>query len=228
MVYKAINSYPPRFTRVWPAAGPADTYRAEGTYRAWLQCLALAVGGHYPLGSASPEDTAAWRAMLDALDEVLSQAAATLDDPDYDAALRAVHAAAAVHGLAPPRPAPRPMSMQERILGALTEVGQRAGCQVSIQPQFANTGRVYYTAGTTFTTLVELSYDFQTDYCGLRFHGPAIEALGLHDSPPQFRYQHTVHGWQLGYHMLRYADGAGITAMLDLLTRALTAGPKQS
>jgi hypothetical protein len=116
--------------------------------------------------------------------------------------------------------------MQERILAALTEVGQRAGGQVNIQPQYANTGHVYISVANGFSTLVELSYDFQAEYCGLHFRGPAIEALGLNDSPPRFRYQNTSSGGQLDYHALRYADGEGIEAMLDLLTRALATQPK--
>jgi hypothetical protein len=118
--------------------------------------------------------------------------------------------------------------MQQRILAALTDVGQRAGCQVAVQPQFANTGHVYVTAATTFTTLVEVAYHFDSESCRLLVRGPVIEALQLHDSPPQFRYEHTGHGWQLSYHALRYADGQRITAMLDLLTRALTAGTAQA
>ena len=118
--------------------------------------------------------------------------------------------------------------MQDRILGTLTGIAQRAGWQVSIQPQYANTGRVYVTAANTFALQVELAYHFDTDSCGLHFQGPAIEALHLHDSPPQYRYQRTAHGRVLSYHALRYADGDRITAMLGLLTRALrpaTAAP---
>jgi len=225
MVYQAITNYPPRLTRRWPSASHADTHRAEGAY---LQCLALALGGRYPMGgNESAQDIAAWQAVYDALDTVLRQAASTLHEPDYDATLRAVRAVADTHGLVPPRRAAGPMSMQERILAALSEVGQRAGYHVSIQPQFANTGRVYYTAAATFTTLVELAYRFDTDRCALHLLGPAIEALELHDSPPRFRYEHTTHGWQVGYHALRYADGERITAMLDLLARALTTTARQ-
>jgi hypothetical protein len=114
-----------------------------------------------------------------------------------------------------------PMSMQDRILGTIAEIAQHAGWQVSIQPQYANTGRVYITAANTFTVQVELAYHFDTDSCGLHLQGPAIEALDLHDSSPQYRYQRAWRGKVLSYHALRYADGDRITAMLDLLTRAL-------
>lgn len=223
MVYQAIGSYPPRLTRIWPSTSHADTHRAEGAYRAYLDGIALALGGQHPMGNESPQHTASWWALRDALDTVLSRAAATPQQPDYDATLRVVQAVAKAHGLAPHHHTPRPMSTQDRILAALAEVGQRAGCQVNTQPHFANTGRVYFTASTAFSTLVELSYHFDTDRCGLHFQGPAIDALQVHDSPPQFRYEHTSHGWQLGYHALRYADGERITAMLDLLTQALAA-----
>jgi hypothetical protein len=227
MVYKAIRSYPPRFNRTW-RADTAEPHRAEGAYRAYLQCITLAPGGHYPMGNASPEATAAWRAVHDAVDTVLRQAASTLDEPDDDAAMRAVHAVADTHGLTPQQPASRPVSMQERILAALTEVGRRAGHQVNIQPEYANTGRVYYTAKDGFALLVELSYQFHADNCLLHLQGPAIEALSLQDSPPQFRYERAPHGWRLSYYALRYADGDRITAMLDLLTQALTAGTRHA
>lgn len=98
MVYKAIQHYPPRFVRTW-RANPAEPHRAEGAYRAYLDCLALAVGGDYPWGARSTQDTAAWRALYDALDTVLGEAAMPLGEPDYDAAVRAVRAAA--HALTP-------------------------------------------------------------------------------------------------------------------------------
>ena len=166
--------------------------------------------------------------MVDALDAVLGRAA-DADVPDLDAAQRAVHAAVSTQPAAAHRPVSQPMStsmsapmsMQDRILGTLTDIAQRAGWQVSIQPQYADTGRVYITAVNTFAVQVELAYHFDTDSCGLHFHGPAIEALDLHDSPPQYRYQRAWRGRVLSYHALRYADGDGITAMLDLLTRAL-------
>jgi hypothetical protein len=116
------------------------------------------------------------------------------------------------------------MSMQERILGALTNLARRAGWQVSIQPQYANTGRVYITAANTFTVRLELSYHFDSDSCGLHFNGPAIDALELSDSPSEYRYQRTVRGNVLSYHALRYADGERITAMLDLFGTALRLG----
>jgi hypothetical protein len=100
MLYKAISTEPARFARVHYTAMPADTHRAEGAHRAYLHCLALAVGGHYPMGHESPRDLAAWRALYDALGKVIGQAAATFDEPDYDATVRAVHAVAHAHGLA--------------------------------------------------------------------------------------------------------------------------------
>lgn len=194
MVYQAINTDPARFARTRHTAKPADTHRTEGAHSAYLQCLAPTVSGHHPM-STSPDD-AAGRALHDALREVIRQAADTPDVPDYDAAVRTVRAVAATH--APAQHATRPMSMQDRILAALVEIGGRAGCQVNIQPEWANTGRMYITAATTFSTLVELSYQFNPDYCGLHLRGPAIEALGLQDSPPQFSYQHTTRGWAVG------------------------------
>src|SRR5262249_54823750 len=175
IVYQAISTDPARFAHVHYTAMPADTHRAEGAHRAYLQCLTLTVGGHYPhypMGHDAPEEVAAWRALHDALGMVISQAARTLDEPDYDAALRAAHAVAAGHVPAPARHTARPTSMQDRVLTALTAVGQQAGCQVSSQPQYANTGRMYFTAAATFTTLVELSYHFDTDRCALHLHGP--------------------------------------------------------
>jgi hypothetical protein len=222
LVYKAISSHPPRRARLSPAASPTDTHRAEGAYRAYLDSIALFLGAHYPMGGQeSPQDITAWRTLRDALDTVLSHAASTLGEPDYDDALRQVHTVAEAHGLTPRRRTPQPPSMQERILTALTDLGDRTGCQVTIQRQFANTGRLYYTAGTGFTVLVELAYHFDTDSCALHYQGPAIEALHLRDSPPSFRYEHGPTGRQLNFHALRYTDGERITTMLDLLARAL-------
>jgi hypothetical protein len=163
LVYKAISNHPARRARLSPAAGPTDTHRAEGSYRAYLDSIALLPGAHYPMGQESPQDITAWRTLRDALDTVLSQAASTLGEPDYDDTLRRVRAVAAAHALVPDRQAPQPLSMQERILTALTDLGDRSGCQVTIQRQFANTGRLYYTAGTGFTVLAELAYHFDTD-----------------------------------------------------------------
>jgi hypothetical protein len=222
LVYKAIDSHPPRFTRRRPSALPADVHHAEGAYDTYLTCIALALGGRYPMGYASTQEVAAWRSLHQALGTAISQAAATLDEPDYDAALGAVRDTAQAHGLAARRVRQRPLSMQERILGALTDIGQQAGHQVSIQPQYANTGRIYYSAGTGLTVLAEAAYHFDPDSCGLYFTGPAIEASGLRDSPPQFRYEKFVDGRRLSFYALRYTDGDRITAMLDLLTRALT------
>ena len=227
IVRQAINHHPPRVARVRPSAGRNDTLRAEGAYRAYLHCLALALGGSHPTGGGeSPDDIAAWQAVCDALDTAISRTAATLHEPDYGAALQAVYAVADAHGLRPqPQPA-KPMTMQQRLLAAVTDRARRAGHQVTIQPEYANTGRVYITAGTTFTTLVQLSYDFQTDSCSLHFRGPGIDALGLRDSPPKYRYEPGTHGPQLSY-LLRYADGDALTAMLDLLGRALTGSHTQ-
>jgi hypothetical protein len=226
MVHQAINTDPARFARVHYTAMPADAHRTEGAHHAYLQCLALAVGGQYPMGDSTPDDGAAWRAMHDELCEVIRQAADTLDEPDYDAAVSAVRAVASTYVPTPTHHAARPTSMQERILAALTDVGQRAGCQVNLQPDYVNTGRMYITTAITFSVLVELSYMFGPDTCQLYFRGPLIEALGLHDSPPRFRYQNTSSGGQLDYHALRYAEGDRIDAMLDLLTRALAMRPK--
>ena len=220
MVHQAISTHPARLARMRPAISDTARHRADGAYRAYLQAITLTLGVHHPSGHQASDDTAARRDMLDALDAVLSEAAAR-DQLDVDAAQRAVQAAVGTQLVAAHRPAPRPMSMQERILGALTDLAQRAGWQVSIQPQYANTGRVYITAADAFAVRVELSYHFDTDRCALHFEGPAIEALGLHDSPPQYRYEHSGHGGRLSYHALRYADGERITAMLDLLTTAL-------
>jgi hypothetical protein len=228
LVYKAISNHPPRRARLSPAASPTDTHRAEGAYRAYLDSIALVLGAHYPMGQESAQDITGWRTLHDALDTVLSQAASTLGEPDYDGTLRRVHAVAEAHALVPHRRTPQPPSMQERILTALTDLGDRSGCRVTIQRQFANTGRLYYTAGTGFTLLVELAYHFDTDSCALHYQGPAIEALHPRDSPPRFRYEHGSTGAQLNFHALRYADGERITAMLDLLARALAAATRSS
>lgn len=224
MVHQAISTHPARLARILPAASPAERYRAEGAYRAYLLCIALTLGVHHPTGHEAPENTAAGQAVYDALNTVLGQAAAR-DELDVDAAQRAVRAAVGAQPVAPLRTAPQPMSMQERILGALTDLAQRAGWQVSIQPRYANTGRVYVTGANAFAVQVEASYHFDIDSCGLHFQGPAIEALGLQDSPPRYRYEH---GGRLSYHALRYADGKRITAMLDLLARALQPGTPRS
>jgi hypothetical protein len=225
MVHQAIDNHPPRFTRLRPSAPRAEMHRAEGAYRAYLRCIALAIGGHYPTGMSAQEVAAiaAWRALHDALDMVLTEAASTLDEPDYDAALRAVRAVAEARALAPQCLVPRVMTMQERILAALIGVGQRAGRHVNTQPQYANTGHVFYTASYSFAALAQVSYHFDPDRCTLHLRGPAIEALHLTDSPPLFRYEPTESGWQLSFYVLRYADGEQITAMLDLLARALAA-----
>lgn len=227
IVRRAINHHPPRATRLRPSAGHGDSLRVEGAYRAYLHCLALALDNRYPTGGGeSPDDIAAWHAVVDTLDAAIGRAASTLDEPDYDAAVQAVYAVADAHG---PRPQPHPaapMTMQQRIVAAVTDVGQRAGHQVTSQPEYANTGHVYITAGTTFTTLVQLSYDFQNDRCSLHFRGPGINALGLRDSPPKYRYEPGTHGPQLSY-LLRYADGDRLTEMLDLLRRALTGNHTQ-
>jgi hypothetical protein len=65
IVQQAINTDPARFARVHYTALPADAHRTEGAHRAYLQCLALAVGGRYPVGDSSPDDGAAWRALHD-------------------------------------------------------------------------------------------------------------------------------------------------------------------
>ncbi|MEU1811050.1 hypothetical protein [Micromonospora aurantiaca (nom. illeg.)] len=221
MVQQAISTEPARFARLHPIAMPADTHRAEGAQRAYLHCLTLVLGDLRPTGDA-PADTAS---LGDALGEVIRHAADTLDEPDYDAVVRAVRAIAALHVPPPPLGTARPLSMQERILAALTDVGQRVAHQVTIQPVYANTGRMYITLADTFTTLVEVLYDFQGEYCGLQFRGPGIDALGLQDSPPRYRYRRSASGDQLDYHHLRYTDGERITAMLDLLARALAFTP---
>jgi hypothetical protein len=224
MLHQAITTHPARLARMQPTASEAERHRADGAYRAYLRCVALTLGTHHPTGQQAPEDPTAWRAVSDALDAVLSHAAA-VDEPDLDAAQRAVRAAVGTQPVAGQRPAPRPMSMQERILGTLTDLAQRVGWQVSIQPQYANTGRVYITAAGAFAVQVELSYHFDTDSCGLHFQGPAIEALELHDSPPEYRYERSTPGGRLSYHALRYADGERITAMLDLIATALQPSP---
>jgi hypothetical protein len=223
MLYQAIATHPARLARTQPTSSETDRHHADGAYRAYLRSIAAILGAHHEPAPGTPASSTAPEAAVDRLDAVLSRAAA-VDEPDLDAAQRAVHAAvptAAAHQPAP-QPMSAPMSMQDRILGTVTDIAQRAGWQVSVQPQFANTGRVYITAANTFTVQVELAYHFDTGSCGLHFHGPAIEALDLHDSPPQYRFQCVWRGRVLSYHALRYADGDRITAMLDLLTRALT------
>jgi hypothetical protein len=225
MLHQAITTHPARLARTQPTSSEAERHHADGAYRAYLRSIAAILGARHEPGPGAPVSSTAPEAMVDVLDAVIGRAAA-VDEPDLDAAQRAVHAAVPTQPAAAHQPAPRPMSapmsMQDRILGTIADVAQRAGWQVSVQPQYANTGRVYITAANTFTVQVELAYHFDTDACGLHLQGPAIEALDLHDSPPQYRYQRASRGKVLSYHALRYADGDRITAMLDLLTRALT------
>jgi hypothetical protein len=222
MLHHAISTYPPRLARVSPHTDPAEMYRAEGAYRAYLRCIALALGGYDPASSQLPEttDAAAWWALRDDLDTVLAQA---IPQPDDNATLRAVRAVAAARGLQPHQPAPAVVSMQERILTVLGAVGYRAGLDVSRQPDFANTGHLYYTARHGLSALTQVAYRFDAQRCELHLQGPAIDALGLHDSPPRFRYIHTRHGWRLSFWELPYGDGERITVALDLLARALAA-----
>ena len=223
IVRQAISTHPAGLARTQPTADEAERHRAAGAYHAYLNRLALALGVHHPTGPETAEDSTAWRAVSDA---VLSQAA-TVDEPDLDATQQALRSAVSTQPVTAHRLPQRPMSMQERILAALTDLAQRAGRQVSIQPQYANTGRVYVTAADTFAVQVELSYHFDIDYCGPHFQGPAIDALEMHDSPPDYRDEHSSQGGRLSYYALRYADGERITAMLDLIATALQPGTQR-
>jgi len=231
MVHHAIDVHAARHRTRHITAGLQDTGGAEGAWRTYLECIAVALGGRYPFGPLADDQTvsAAWRTLLHAVDRVLSQAATPLEEPDYDTTVRALRAIATIDPTAgSPALTGHPPTIQERILAAATDAGDRAGCRVSIQPQYANTGRVYFTPGKEFNPRVTLRYRFNDDYCSLHFTGPGIGALGQREFLRPSGVDRPVPGragWELVLHHLSYDDGERIEAMLTMLGQALATHP---
>lgn len=76
MVSRAIATHPAGMAKTEPTTSDAERHRADGAYPAYLVCLPLAFGAHHPPASNAFEGATAWRAVYDAIDAVLSQAAA--------------------------------------------------------------------------------------------------------------------------------------------------------
>ena len=76
-------------------------------------------------------------------------------------------------------------TMQSLILENIEEAITDAGLEPIQTPEWANTGCVRAMSG--LLPVVEIYYDFQTDYVRLRMKGPGIRALRLQDNPPLFR-----------------------------------------
>jgi hypothetical protein len=231
MVHHAIDVHAARYRTRHVTASLRDTWGAEGAWRTYLECIALALGGRYPFGRMADDGSVAatWHTLLHAVERVLSQAATPLEEPDYDTTLHTLRALATTNPASgPPAVTDHPPTIQERILAAATDAGHRAGCRVSVQPQYANTGRVYFTPGQEFTPRVTLRYRFNDDYCSLHFTGPGIGVLGLREFRRPSGAERPVPGpagWELVFHHLPYVDGERIEAMLTMLGQALAAHP---
>lgn len=103
-------------------------------------------------------------------------------------------------------------TMQKAILETLTE-NLPEGIEARQQPQWANTGRVYFQRG--FTTLVELAYDFQDSDGSIRLNDVDPEQLSVRGREG---YQGGASrpsdgGPWLGWYF-KYRDGERIEAML--------------
>lgn len=229
MVHHAIDVHAARYRTRHVTASRRDTWGADDAWRTYLECIALALGGRYPFDGMTDDGVAAWRTLLHAVDRILSQAATPLQEPDFDTTVRELRALATINPTAgPPAMTDHPPTIQERILAAATDAGHRAGCQVSVQPQYANTGSVYFTPGQGFTPRVTLRYRFNDDYCSLHFAGPGIDALGPREFGRTSGFERPVPGragGELVFHYLRYVDGERIEAMLTMLGQALAAHP---
>ena len=225
MLRQAIATHPARLARIQPTSSEAERHRADGgtapTYGASRRSSA-------PTTNPGPGTGQQHRTgkEVDGVDAVLGRAAA-VDEPDLDAAQRAFAAVSTQPATArrrnPCHAMSAPMSMQGRILGTHPDIAQRAGCSqhpIAVHQHGPRLGTV-----DTFTVQVELASTSTPTPADC-----TSKAQPSRHSTCTTRRRSTGtsaawHGTVLSYHALRYADGDQITAMLDLLTRALTPAP---
>lgn len=115
-------------------------------------------------------------------------------------------------------------TMQGKILDVIIGRIAAAGLDAVVQADYANTG-LLMAQTADFDTRWTLRYEFGRDRCSLYLSGPAVNALGLADNPPEYRWEtgySTDDEARVAYHSLPYTDGPRIRSMLGIVDRLLS------
>jgi hypothetical protein len=113
-------------------------------------------------------------------------------------------------------------SMQEKILEAVTAALEAPGLETVQAAKYANTGRLWVQSG--FTTHAEVQYRFDSTSCTISMSGPAVDAAGLADQPPEYRVErfNTAGAVRVSWGALHYVDGQRISGLVDVAESVAT------
>jgi hypothetical protein len=98
-------------------------------------------------------------------------------------------------------------AMQKKVMGAIKEAAKEAGLDCVVNPNWANTGTIFFQLG--FDTVLSCAYDFQDRYACLQFYPSGVQPVMCCG----FTHKECVHSAYIKYEDM----GKRVAEMLDFI-----------